>query len=91
MHSHLGSRLPAQVSSALAALLELSGKHAELLQGYSAFLTNILEYVEDFTSAQLMQVRCRNEPDWRVCHSQNVMYIVDTCSRRFASFSAGWP
>jgi hypothetical protein len=53
----LSSRLPAQVSSALAALLELSDNHAELLLGYLAFLTNILEYIEDFTSAQLMQVR----------------------------------
>lgn len=59
LHSHLGSRLPTQVSGALVALLELSGKHAELLLGYSAFLTNILEYVEDFTSAQLLQVHFR--------------------------------
>ena len=59
LHSHLGSRLPAQVSTALAALLEMSGKHAELLLGYSAFLTNILEYIEDFTSPQLMQVHHR--------------------------------
>lgn len=71
LHSHLGSRLPAHVSSALAALLELSGKHAQLLLGYSAFLTNILEYIEDFTSPQLLQVQYRTTPCSHLCASQS--------------------
>jgi hypothetical protein len=56
LHTHLGSKLPAQVNAALAALLRLSRAHADALLGYAAFLSGLMEYLEDLDSSQLLLV-----------------------------------
>lgn len=56
LHTHLSSKLSSQVSSALAALVQLSREHTSALMGYAAFLSCIMDYLEDFTFSQLLQV-----------------------------------
>ena len=56
LHTHLGSKLPTHVDAALAALLQLSREHADALLDYAAFLSSLMEYLEDLTSEQLLLV-----------------------------------
>ncbi|PRW44427.1 Fanconi anemia group D2-like protein [Chlorella sorokiniana] len=56
LHSHLGAQVAAETSAALQVLLTLSQQHTAALAGYAAFLTNILDYVDGYTDAQVHQV-----------------------------------
>jgi len=56
LHSHLGAQVAAETSSALRVLLALSQQHTQALVGYAAFLTNILDYIDTYTDAQVHQV-----------------------------------
>lgn len=42
--------------ASLQVLLTLSQQHTAALAGYAAFLTNILDYVDGYTDAQVHQV-----------------------------------
>lgn len=56
LHTHLGSRIAPQTSAAIETLLQLASSNIEALLSYAAFLTSIMEYLEDYDSKQLHQV-----------------------------------
>lgn len=69
LHTHLGSRVKTQTSTALHCLLQLSSTHVSALLGYAAFLTSIIEYLEDYENDQLHQVSkysCMNVAAYRI-------------------------
>ena len=57
LHAHLGAQVAAETGAALGVLLALARGHTAALAGYAAFLTNILDYVDAYTDAQVHQVR----------------------------------
>lgn len=62
--SHLLSHVRLLVRVAchcLQVLLTLSQQHTTALAGYAAFLTNILDYVDGYTDAQVHQVCASSE------------------------------
>ncbi|BDA41598.1 probable fanconi anemia group D2 protein homolog [Coccomyxa sp. Obi] len=56
LHSHLGSKVASQTCAAIDALLQLAHSNIEALLNYAAFLTSIMEYLEDYDSKQVHQV-----------------------------------
>ena len=56
LHSHLGSRTTKQASTALDALLQLLDADATALLSYAAFLTGMLDYLQDYGHDQVQQV-----------------------------------
>lgn len=53
LHSHLGAQMAAEASAALQVLLQLATQLTASLMRYAAFLTNILDYIEAYTDAQV--------------------------------------
>ncbi len=56
LHTHLGSKVASQTCAAIDTLLQLAHSNIEALLSYAAFLTSIMEYLEDYDSKQVHQV-----------------------------------
>jgi len=57
LHGHLGSGQAGEVSTALQVLLALTHSHAALLLDHADFVSALLDCLDNFTQAQLHQVR----------------------------------
>ncbi len=56
LHGHLGSGQPGEVTAALEVLLGLTHSHTSLLLQHAAFVSTLLDCLDNFTQAQLHQV-----------------------------------
>ena len=71
LHAHLGSSAAPQVSAALAALHNLSVRHASALLAHTSVLMAILDHMDAYVPDQLHMV-CNLEHNLIVC--TQVMY-----------------
>lgn len=56
LHGHLGSGQAGEVTTALEVLLSLTHSHTSLLLQHAAFLSTLLDCLDNFTQPQLHQV-----------------------------------